>query len=114
MLAGAGALWATRRDYRGDNRIVAETTRLLKEVNDLCGWKSRLAAPIVGRHLLRKLQQEGKRLAEGWTYEPPTFYEANEAAEAGSAIRVHGVLAKDGVTDPPPRGSHQGHSEEVA
>ena len=29
--------------------------------------------------MLRKIRQEEKRLAAGWTYEPPTFYERNAA-----------------------------------
>ena len=27
------------------------------------------------------MRREEKRLARGWTYEPPTFYEQNEAAQ---------------------------------
>ena len=27
------------------------------------------------------MRREEKRLARGWTYEPPTFYERNEAAQ---------------------------------
>ena len=32
--------------------------------------------------LLRAMRREDRRLARGWTYEPPTFYEVNEAAAA--------------------------------
>jgi hypothetical protein len=38
--------------------------------------------PIIGRFILLKLKQEEKRLARGWTYEPPTFYEKNAQAVA--------------------------------
>ena len=34
-----------------------------------------------GRYALWKIRREEKRLAGGWTYEPPTFYEQNEAAQ---------------------------------
>ena len=30
--------------------------------------------------MLWQIRKEEKRLAAGWTYEPPTFYERNEAA----------------------------------
>lgn len=89
----AGVLWATHRAYAGDDRIVAETSRLLTQLYKLFGWKSRLAAPIVGRYLLKRLRQEEQRLSEGWTYEPPMFYESNEAAGNSAADRVHGVVA---------------------
>ena len=48
------------------------------------GWKSRLSSALGGRWVLRKIRKEEKRLAAGWTYEPPTFYERN-AAVTGSA-----------------------------
>jgi hypothetical protein len=45
------------------------------------GWKSRLAAAAGGPYVLWKTRQEEKRLARGWTYEPPTFYETNQPVE---------------------------------
>jgi hypothetical protein len=32
---------------------------------------------LIGPDLLRKTRREEERLATGWTYEPPTFYETN-------------------------------------
>lgn len=90
----AGVLWATRRAYQHDTRLAGQITELLNELYEVCGWKSRLAAPIVGRHLYRKLQLEQSRLASGWTYEPPTFYETNQRSNAGQAMYVQGVAAK--------------------
>lgn len=90
----AGVLWATRRAYQHDERLKTEITELLNELYAVCGWKSRLAAPIVGRYLYRKLQQEQQRLADGWTYEPPTFYETNFPAQASRAVYVQGVVAR--------------------
>ena len=89
----AGVLWATRQAYRHDARLVAELDSLLSELQQVCGWKSRFAAPIVGRYLLHKLQAEQQRLAAGWTYEPPTFYESNQADETGTAKYVPGIAA---------------------
>ena len=90
----AGVLWATRRAYQHDERLKAEITKLLNELVEVCGWKSRLAAPIAGRYLYRKLQQEQQRLADGWTYEPPTFYETNHLAQASNAVYVQGLAAR--------------------
>ncbi len=90
----AGVLWATRRAYQHDKRLAGEITELLSELYEVCGWKSRLAAPIVGRHLFRKLQEEQSRLASGWTYEPPTFYETNERAISGDAVYVQSLAAR--------------------
>ena len=44
--------------------------------------KARIAAPLVGRYLAFKLRREERRLHDGWTYEPPTFREANQLASA--------------------------------
>ena len=40
------------------------------------------------------LRREKQRLARGWTYEPPTFYEANHADGPPAAMRVEGVVAR--------------------
>ena len=45
------------------------------------GLKSRFYAAVGGRYVYWKMRREEKRLARGWTYEPPTFYERNEAAQ---------------------------------
>ena len=73
----AGVLWATRRQYRDNPQYVAQINELLGELHGEFGWRSRLAAPIAGRYLYHKLQQQQKMLQAGWTYEPPTFYETN-------------------------------------
>lgn len=73
----AGVLWATRRSYRDQPKDVAQISELLEELHDEFGWRSRLAAPIAGRYLVSKLQKQQRMLEEGWTYEPPIFYETN-------------------------------------
>jgi hypothetical protein len=94
----AGVLWATRRAYRHDARLVGEISQLLDELYHQFGWRSRFAAPMAGRYLFHCLQREQQRLAQGWTYEPPTFYETNQPAGAGGAIPVQGVAAAS-ITD---------------
>ncbi len=78
----AGAVWAMRKWYRGNTRIENLMDDLLQDICREFGWKTKLFAPIAGRYLYMGLKKEDKRLAEGWTYEPKTFYEKNAAALA--------------------------------
>ncbi|MCK4659226.1 MAG: cobalamin-dependent protein [Phycisphaerae bacterium] len=82
--AYAGALWATRHWYRDDPALSAKISRLLKDLYREFGLKSRLAAPFVGRYLRFTMAREDRRLRQGWTYEPPTFYETKQMVAAGS------------------------------
>jgi len=74
------AVAATQRYYRGDPSMRAKMQTVLSELHLAFGLKSRLNAALGGRYLVRKIRAEAKRLAEGWTYEPPTFYERNNSA----------------------------------
>ncbi|MCH8043058.1 MAG: cobalamin-dependent protein [Planctomycetes bacterium] len=83
--AFAATVWAARRYFRDDAAIY---TRLSKTLGDLYrefGLKARLSAALGGRYVLHKIRQEQRRLATGWTYEPPTFYETNVALEDAPA-----------------------------
>lgn len=100
----AGVLWAARRAYRDDARLAGEMSRVLAEIHREFGWKSRLLTPIAGRHIYRLLRQEERRLQDGWTYEPPTYFETNQPAGPPQARPVQGVLASvtDGRVSPKP------------
>ena len=87
----SGVLWASRQRYRNDPHRRQLIDEILKEFHAEFGWKSRLFAPLVGRYLYRTLIREEKRLENGWTYEPPTFYETNQANETGGAKFVDGL-----------------------
>ncbi len=78
----AGAVWAMRRYYRRSARMRQEMGDLLKDIFRAFGWKTRLAAPLIGAYILIRLHREEKRLAEGWRYEPATICEKNAAARA--------------------------------
>ena len=52
------------------------------------GFKARFFGGLGGRYVLWKIRREEKRLAGGWTYEPPTFYERNEACTDNSAAAL--------------------------
>lgn len=71
----AGALWASRRWFKSQPTIQDGITSVLRNIYREFGVRARLAAPLAGRIVYRKLLEEQRRLREGWTYEPPTFYE---------------------------------------
>ena len=89
----AGVLWAARRYYKHDARCVAQLNALLGELHSLFGWRSRLAAPVVGRYLYHMLVRQEAMLRKGWTYEPPTFYETNRVDGSPNATLIKSVLA---------------------
>ncbi len=70
---------ATRRYYRNTPALHATMSALLGELIREFGWRSRVFATVGGWYVFWKIRQEEKRLAQGWTYEPPTFYEINDA-----------------------------------
>ena len=80
--AQAGAMWAARRWFKDPPELRKRLDRELRELYAACGIKARIAGPLIGRILLGRMRAESQRLATGWTYEPPTFYE--HKPEAGS------------------------------
>lgn len=71
-------LWAARQWFWTRHPALAQTLwALLDEIQTDVGWRARVAAELGGRVVFKKLCREAERLAAGWTYEPPTFYEAN-------------------------------------
>ena len=73
-LVGAAKLY-----YRNNPVMYTKMSALLSELNSEFGWKSVLFSTVGGHWLLRKIRKEEKRLAAGFSYEPRTFYERNEA-----------------------------------
>jgi len=73
-------LGAARRFYRDNPTMRAKMDAILRDLRQEFGWKSALSAAVGGRYVSWTLRREQRRLARGWTYEPPTFYENNEAA----------------------------------
>jgi radical SAM superfamily enzyme YgiQ (UPF0313 family) len=71
----AGTLWASRRWFKSSPVTREKIAAVLRDIYVQYGLKSRLAAPLAGRLIYYKLCREAGRLREGWTYEPPTFYE---------------------------------------
>ena len=81
-LGYSGALWAMERWLSGNAPLVAKIRATREEMVREFGWKTRIAAPLVGRFLLVTMWREARRLERGWHYEPETFYEFNDAAKA--------------------------------
>lgn len=75
----AGALWAARRRFRSSPALSARISGTLNEIHREFGFKSQLLAPLIGRCLQFTMAREERRLRQGWTYEPPTFYETKPA-----------------------------------
>ncbi len=78
----AGAVWAMKKSYRKNKNMKKKMDHLLQDIYREFGWKTRMIAPLVGVSVYITLKIEEKRLANGWTYEPPSFYEKNKAALA--------------------------------
>ncbi len=78
----AGAVWAMKRWYRRDKVVHRQLAELLRDIYSTLGLQPRLLAPVVGRYIYWAMKQEEKRFATGWTLEPETFFENNQAASA--------------------------------
>jgi radical SAM superfamily enzyme YgiQ (UPF0313 family) len=75
---------AARLYFRRNPAMRAKMEAIQSELGREFGLKSRFFAAVGGRYLLWKMRREERRLARGWTYEPPTFYEQNEAGRASA------------------------------
>jgi len=78
----AGAVWAMKRWYRHDKVLYQQLTELLQDIYTTLGLQPRLVAPVAGRYIYWAMKREEKRFATGWTLEPDTFFENNDAALA--------------------------------
>jgi hypothetical protein len=76
----SAVIWAMKQYYRKAPAMRARMSRILRELHREFGWHSRLSAAVGGPYVLWKTWQEERRLARGWTYEPPTFYDRNDRA----------------------------------
>ena len=85
----AGAIWGMRKHYLHQNRAMADKMgTLLQDIYSEFGWRSRLAARVIGEVAYHSIKKEEQRLAQGWSYEPPHFFEKNVAAMALEQTRT--------------------------
>lgn len=76
---GAAVVAATKEYYRDNPTLCAKMSTLLDDLFDQFGDRARRAAELAGPYVLEAIRAEEEQLAEGWTYEPPTFYDVNDA-----------------------------------
>lgn len=95
----AAVLWAAREHFEDDPRRSQLIGDVLAMLYAECGPAAERAAPIAGRRLYRQLQQEEERLRDGWTYEPPTFYETNSDDGPAAAVRVQSIAVARPAVD---------------
>ncbi len=65
--------------FREHPAMHAKMTALLDEMLDQFGPRAQRVAETAGPFMADQLRAEAKRLDDGWTYEPPTFYDINSA-----------------------------------
>jgi hypothetical protein len=104
---GVAAAAAAREYYRDVPALHAMMSGLLEEMYDQFGDSARHIGETAGPYALDMIRTEEKKLAEGWTYEPPTFYDINSASERlygnvyQEADLCHYVTARPSVSEPP-------------
>jgi len=74
---GAAAAAAAKEYYREHPHLYAKMARLLDDLCEEFGDSARHIAETAGPMLLQDVRAEEAKMADGWTYEPPTFYEVN-------------------------------------
>lgn len=84
----SAAIWAARRIFRNIPALKEKFSAILDDIRREFGLRAWLAGKVFGRYVLQKIRKEETRLAAGWVYEPPTFYEFNPAALAEAAART--------------------------
>jgi hypothetical protein len=72
---------AVRFYYRKHPAMLAKIDALIHDLHSEFGLTSWFYSVVVGRYACWRMRREERRLAQGWSYEPPTFYEQNEAAQ---------------------------------
>jgi len=109
----SAVLGAARRYYRKNPAMRAKMDAILADLHREFGWKSRLFSAVGAPYVLWSIRREERRLANGWTYEPPTFYEQNEpASQAAQNDATAPGAAQATLCDPiscrvaPPKPAH--------
>lgn len=78
-LSPAG-IWAGIRFFEGNETVQTKLRATLEALYKEFPVRARLVAPLIGRILLATIRREAKRLQQGQTFEPPTYYDENDAA----------------------------------
>ena len=76
---GPAVAAATKEYYQDNPALCAKMSKLLDDMCEEFGARARRVAEVAGPYVLEAIRAEEKKLAEGWAYEPPTFYDFNDA-----------------------------------
>ncbi len=95
----AGAVWAMKRWYRNDKVLYQQLNDLLHDIYTTLGLQPRLVAPVAGIYIYWAMRKEARQLKSGWTLEPETFFEKNQAALARDIAHktIEGLPADPGI-----------------
>jgi hypothetical protein len=90
------ALWAMEREFRRINKTVSEDIRALrKRIEREFGITSRAVAWTLGPVLQWTTGREQRRLARGWTYEPPAIVERCNWAQQPVSAQPSELLTEE-------------------
>ena len=92
----AAAVWAARAWFEDNLPMAKKMNDMLTSIYREFGFKSRVSAPVLGRMVLYRLRREAKRIANGVTYEPPTFYESSVRSFRARAVELPSKLTENG------------------
>jgi hypothetical protein len=76
---GVPMVAAAAEYFRDQPLLQTRLSNVLDELFDEFGEHAEHFAKVVAPSLLEQIRDEQLRLQDGWTYEPPTFYEKNDA-----------------------------------
>ncbi|MBN1854564.1 MAG: cobalamin-dependent protein [Pirellulales bacterium] len=90
----SAAVSAARIYYRKNRSLFTQIKSLQRDLHQEFGFKSRLMSLLGGPYIHWKILREERRLAKGWIYEPPTFYDRNYVGKDGGQARMTRPLAE--------------------
>ncbi|MCP4642235.1 MAG: B12-binding domain-containing radical SAM protein, partial [bacterium] len=97
---------AAKHYYRKNPVMRAKMSAILKDLYSEFGWKARFYGEVGGRVARFTIRREERRLAAGWTYEPPTYYEKNAAWTAPSKATLCQYATPGAVQSEPTPAPH--------
>jgi radical SAM superfamily enzyme YgiQ (UPF0313 family) len=100
----AGAIWAMKKWYEDDPRRFEQTSALLENLYREFGWRTRLYCSVSGPIIYKKMREEERRLTEGFTAEPATFYQSKSSTVNNQEAGYKAHTPAD-ITAPMPAGN---------
>jgi hypothetical protein len=79
--SGAAIVRAAKAYFRENSVLHAKMSALLEDLCSEFGPKARRVADLAGALVLQQIMEEEHRQQQGWTYEPPSFYEKSDAED---------------------------------